>query len=606
MHRPEEVMPRILLSLTLAALFAALPGFFPPTLAHTALASPAPAEQPPDPFHEHPDALPVPQEGIAAIAAESGLFYHPSAFMAGSVAVQVLLPESSGESGLNSETWAPAQIQSVEASVAAALAWWQARVPAAQLSFTTELKVVPSAYEPIAYGVGDEGLWIGDLLRRMGHTQQSYFGQAFAAADALRQAKGSDWALTIFVVNSANDSDGRFADRRFAYAYVGGPFLVLTSDGGAYGASNLAPVIAHEIGHLFGALDQYAAAQMGCELRGGYLAVPNRNSRSGSCGGTLPSIMFDPLSAYALGAVDPFALGQIGYRDGDSDGLIDVLDTAPMLTLDAATGAGGQPLISGHAQDQPFPTNGGLGISVNRVERFEYTLGDAQWRTAALDQPLADDGRFALSLPLFDGRYTLGLRAINSVGAASAILTRSLEVRGVGPAPTFSATAPAFVGDAVLPLTLGGPAVAFQASSSPLFTDAPWRGMASQVSLALPDDQEAAYTIFVRFQLASGARSEVFTLRSVLDRTPPTGQVQQLRDGAITLAASDQGSGVVEMLIDAEPQLAAAAWQPYQARLDLPRGTAIQGVRFRDRAGNISPLYQPNAGITIGLPVVVR
>jgi hypothetical protein len=600
-------MRRVALSFLLTPWLMGLMAFPHVGIPQAARAQPAPATPTGDPFHEYPDALTVPAEGRAAIAAvNDARFYYPSAYMAGSVAVQIILPESNGESGVNTETWTPAQVEAVRGAVDAALAWWQVRVPAARLSFTSELKIVPSAYEPISYGIADEGLWIGDVLRRLGHTQQSYFAQAFAAAHSLREAGGTDWALTIFVVNSAADPDGRFADRRFAYAYIGGPFMVVTSDAGAYGSANLAPVIAHEIGHLFGALDQYAAAQMGCELRGGYLAVLNANSRYKNCGGTLPSIMFDPLSAYAAGAVDPFALGQIGYHDSDADGLIDVLDTSPTLSLEQLAATGTQPLLTGRVIDEPFPSTTGLAISINRTEYFEYNLGDGLWRPTPLDQPVADDGRFALRLPLFDGRYTLGLRAINSAGVASPPITGSLEVQGLGAQPGFSASAAPFVSTPQLPLTLGGPATAYQLSLSPAFKGATWQPISSYLTFTLPSAHDGAQTVFVRFRTASGAVSELFALRTMLDRTPPTGQIQQLASGALVLTADDSGSGVAEMLLDVEPQLASATWEPYQAQLALPDGARLYGVRFRDRAGNVSPRYAPAASQSLALPLIIR
>ena len=70
----------------------------------------------------------------------------------------------------------------------------------------------------------------------MGFTAANYFEQAYSADDSLRRARHADWATTIFIVNSTGKANGRFADGHFAYAYVGGPFLVITSDAGPYGA----------------------------------------------------------------------------------------------------------------------------------------------------------------------------------------------------------------------------------------------------------------------------------------------------------------------------------------------------------------------------------
>jgi hypothetical protein len=531
--------------------------------------------------------------------------YHPSAYLVGRVAVRLVLPESNGVIDRDQERWSSAQIAQVEHATDAALRWWQARLPLAKLSFVRETSVVPSNYEPVNYALADEGLWLGDVLRALGYRQQNYFAQAFAAADELRHEHKADWALTIFIVNSANDADGRFADGRFAYAYIGGPFLVMTSDVGAYGIDGLAPVLAHEIGHAFGALDQYAAAQVPCHQRGGYLDVPTRNSRYGGCGGTEQSIMLDPVPAYTNNSVDQWALGQLGYRDGDGDNVIDVLDTTPTLDIAPAPSplAAQQPHLRGIAADQPYTSPLGIGLSINKIERIEYRLDGEDWHIAGLNS-LEKDGAFELTLPLYDGFYSVGLRAVNSIGAASPIVTRSLEVAGLGTMPTYHASLPPYVAGPTVTLTLSGPAAQFQIGESAVFDTTPWQPMRSQVSLRLASDIEGPRRLYVRFRDARGALSPVYTIDTVVDRTPPQGHVQRRSNGSLELQARDEGSGVASMQVRTAPQIA-DDWQSFQSNMTLPADATLLGVRYRDRAGNISPTYLLQ-GTSVTLPLVLR
>ena len=186
------------------------------------------------------------------------------------------LPESNGTVDPSSEGWTESQIAEVEAEILGALNWWREVLPEADLSFTYELHArVPTSYEPIAHPQDDEGLWIAETLASLGYEGPDHFEQVFAYVNALRQAQDADWAFTIFIVNSAADADGMFDDYYFAYAYVGGPFTVLTYDNDGYGIANMDAVLTHEMGHIFGALDQYAGAGVPCDERSGYLDIPN-------------------------------------------------------------------------------------------------------------------------------------------------------------------------------------------------------------------------------------------------------------------------------------------------------------------------------------------
>jgi len=363
--------------------------------------------------------------------------------MAGTVSVRVLLPESDGGADPSAEDWTPDGVAAVTVQVQAALDWWAARLPLAQLRFLPTVQIVPTRYEPISHT--DERPWVSDVLARAGFADADPFEQAYAAA-AQRIAEGSDWSTTIFIVNSAADGDGRFPDNMFGYAYVGGPYLVVTSDAGPYGAGHLAPIIAHELGHIFGALDQYAAANVPCDQRSGYLDAPSLNSQVGGCPLNVQSIMRDPAAAFPQGAIDVGALAQLGYRDSDGDGIIDPLDTTPVLALDPPPAVATQlPTLAGSAHDEPLPASGQPAHSIN-ILSLEYRVDGGAWRAAA---PTWDDERFALTPVLYDGDHTLEVRAVNSAGNRSEPALRQLSVTGAGPPPAAPTTYQVF-----LPLVL--------------------------------------------------------------------------------------------------------------------------------------------------------
>lgn len=557
------------------------------------------------------DALmpPPPGAGILAAASEScGL----SQYMAGSVAVRLVLPESSGAIDRSSADWTAAQIAAIRSHVQAGLDWWVARLPLARLSFQLQVEVVPTDYEPIAYGLSEEGRWIGDTLARLGFTGATYFDQAYAAANALRAERGTDWATTIFVVNSAGQASGAFADGRFAYAYIGGPFMVLTADAGAYGSSRIATVVAHELGHIFGALDQYAAAGIRCDQRSGYLDTPTSNSQFEGCGTSFPSIMLEPLGAFAAGQVDASALHQLGYRDSDADGLIDPLDTMPTLELQdhSLASSTGRPLIRGIARDVAFPSASLPAVSLNPIRAVEYRVDGGPWMTASPTDGAFDGVRepFSAELPLYDGSYLLEVRAINSIGVSSPPLASRIEVAWVGPSPAYTVTAPAVTASRSLELELDGPAAtaALQISASPDFADASWQPFAPRLSYQLAG-ADGPRTIYVRFRDQFALVSLPFRVTTVLDTTPPHGRAVRLPadPSLLRLEAYDAATEVVA--VELAPANRPAEWHPFAPEIRIMGVPATPiTVRFRDAAGNVSPAYQATLGYRTGLPIVRR
>jgi hypothetical protein len=558
------------------------------------------------------DALQPPphKPTIAAANDFKPSIFQPSAFLAGRVAVQLIFVESDGRIEPSTRNWTNQQVALASSQIATALEWWRARLPNARVEFDITSQVVASSYEPIEHGLSTEGLWVGDTLKNMGFDASNYFEQAYNSDESLRRVRHADWATTIFIVNSTGKANGRFADGHFAYAYVGGPFLVITSDAGPYGANQLTPVVAHEFGHIFGALDQYAAAETACTQQSGYLAVPSTNSQANNCGSRFICIMLEPLSAYPAGEIDASALGQVGYRDSDGDGIPDPIDTKPATdVLINQPSAGGRPIVTASAIDQPFPSPAGQSVTINTISRIEYRADGGEW----IALPPADGAydssteKASTALPLYDGPHNLEFRSINIVGAASPIKNASVYVSGVGPAPAYEVSVPQLSNTSTIKIGLGAPAGSMvQVSEDPFFGNATWVGATPAATWQF-DNNDGKRTVYIRFRDSAGIESAPFARTLLLDRTAPTGRatLREKPNPEIAIQAQDAGSGVdaMQIIADGNP----GQWQPYQSLMPLSQAIAAAGtiqIRLRDMAGNTSQPF--SIANPIYLPLVIR
>jgi len=207
------------------------------------------------------DAFEAPMEArVSVYGSNAPGTYQTSSFMVGKVAVGVVLPESSG----GTEDWTPERQSDVLSRIVSGLDWWvQKGGSAAHLTFYYEPRFgVPTQYEPIAMqGAADEETWVSDIFRGMGYTSGfTRFDRARAYDAYLRRTYHTDWAFALIVVDSLNDADGQFADGHFAWAYVMGPYAVMTYDNDGYSISRMSVVATHETGHVFGAAARSSSA----------------------------------------------------------------------------------------------------------------------------------------------------------------------------------------------------------------------------------------------------------------------------------------------------------------------------------------------------------
>lgn len=343
----------------------------------------------------------------------------------GSVAVSVVLPESTGAIDPDSENWDSARQSTVITKVVSALNWWVGQYPysMAHLSFTYVYRFgVPTGYEPIIHPKSEQGLWISEVMTALGHTAtaSTIFTAVTAYDNELRDSQKTDWAFTIFVADSLNHTAGEFPDGWFAYAYIGGPFVVMTYGNDGWGIDRMDQVLVHEMGHIFRAGDEYCKAGYSCcDATGyyGYLNVLNSN-----CGSGVSCVMNDNSTV-----ICPVTRQQLGWRDSDGDGCPDILDVPPTVTLtpyapDPTSNA--MPIYTGSASVSTYPNQlySGADVTVNRIAGVEFRVDGGAWRQGAASDGAFDGGTeaYTFTTPAMPtGTHTVEVRAVDSSGNAT-------------------------------------------------------------------------------------------------------------------------------------------------------------------------------------------
>jgi len=361
-----------------------------------------------------PDAFQVPDEARAELAAllqgsppPAGLAPYGATpddtteYMMGDVWVTVVLLESNGTIDAQTENWTTTEISQVKGEIQEGLQWWKDTLLAApsvtplddldfHVDFTYADSPVATGYEPIGRPQSDEGLWIDSFLNQVGYNSgSSYFADVTRWDHDRRIANNSHWSYTVFVVDSSADADGMFSDGYFAYAYLGGPFTVLTYDNDGWGIGRMGQVFAHESGHIFYALDEYPGAGRYTD-RSGYYNTQNLNASDGhpDPNSRVASIMAEANLqdvAYANHTSSPSSLQMLGWKDSDGDGIFDALDVPLTLTgTGGYNGAAHQYEFSGTSAVQTLTNLNPWGLSnditTNTVDRIQYRLDGGAWQ----------------------------------------------------------------------------------------------------------------------------------------------------------------------------------------------------------------------------------
>ena len=246
-------------------------------------------------------------------------WWETSAFMTGTVTVQVVFMESNGAIQPNTFNWNPGEKDTAYQEIKDGLDWWEAQEPDAHLSFNVlPYETFSTGYEPTTLAHNQDVYFIDQYLISKNYTTSYgnpvHYWKNKKFNDDLRTAHNTDWAFTIYVVTG----NATFSDNWFGYAYRSGPYVMMTYQNDGWGPSRMDLVTAHETGHIFGAGDQYNPACTSCTAQYGYLQVANSNCYL--CSGALSIMKGNTL------IVDSSAAGQVGWLDTDGDGVLDPVD----------------------------------------------------------------------------------------------------------------------------------------------------------------------------------------------------------------------------------------------------------------------------------------
>ncbi|TWU45386.1 Dockerin type I repeat protein [Novipirellula aureliae] len=380
-------------------------------------------------------------------------------FLLGSVAVTPVFFESNGDIDQETQDWVAADINATIAKITEGVNWWSDTLDTLDtvheldftFDFTHALHPVETPYELIDRKSQDFELAVADWMDSLGYSGSSSVQTAVQQFNHDQRIKlGTDWAFTIFVIDSSDDpvlgdaiedpddpddNDGFFpADGYFrgAFAYAGGLFMVTPS-------SRPAATIAHEMGHIFWTRDEYPGGGSWYDQRG-YYNTQNTNAADDAPVGYEQEISIMrsgiPLNeAYDLHVSPDSTLAMLGWQDSDGDGIFDLadvpLDFDGVGYFDRATSIYH---FSGAASAVPLKNENSVGpqsdITLNRISELQYRLDEGDWISAAVPDSARAD--FDLELSIDTPFERIDWRVVDSeVGVTSELVSGGVNTPAI-------------------------------------------------------------------------------------------------------------------------------------------------------------------------------
>lgn len=334
-------------------------------------------------------------------------------FMLGSVTVTPIFLESDGSIDQQTQNWTAAEIDSVLDKITAGANWWSDLLDTFDtvhtLTFTVDdtfaRNPINTGYEPIDRPSNNYSRYVGDFLDTVGVDPSLQLDDGMLAFNHSQREKfGTDWAFSLFIVDSSDDPDGYFGEGgafRGAFAFPGGMYVVSPS-------TRPVSTFTHEMGHIFWAFDEYAGGGSYSETRG-YYDSQNTNARNNPAPGFQQevSIMadFDRLiSAFATHTSPASTLAVIGWQDSDGDGVFDVLDVPLHLSGSGAFDSRTSRFhFSGEASVGTLRNLNSSGnqsdITINRISSLDVSIDGGEWLSVATPNTSTATFDLAVSVP---------------------------------------------------------------------------------------------------------------------------------------------------------------------------------------------------------------
>lgn len=523
-------------------------------------------------------------------------YYETSEYFIGRVAVGIVFLESNGAIDPSTETWTSPEELNVISEIQTALTWWANQNPSAGVSFRYDIHYrVPTKYEPINRPHTDENLWIGEALSYLGCSDTYYFTQVRDYINGLRTTLNTNWAFAIFVVDSSNDVDGMFTDNYFAYAYLGGPFLVMTYDNNGWGIGDMDRVTAHEAGHIFYATDEYD----GITEYSGYLNVADAEGSGG---------IMDESNWYLSSGTR----GQVGWRDSDGDGTLDILDTFPDSKLLAYSPDPTNDInltYTGVVTETPYPNTNpkgtGKDVTINTIVNVEYKVDSGAWLNATATDGLFDETEedFIFTTPsLSSGIHSIEARGKNSVGNIEASFAAdTVTVDMTPPITNINYSLPNYVSDTTVYISQqtsftfsASDDISGVADTYYKLDSGPWKSYTAQFTLS--GNFDGTHTLHYYSVDNAGNEELAKSFSAVIDNTGPTVSFVFSTNGSVLRASNvnvswiglDDGSGVdhYEIRIDVE-DYNNEGLSTSHTLLEISEGSHKVYVKAVDKLGNL-------------------
>ena len=410
----------------------ALPETMRPSLRRMLAGRPAPSAHPMAPVNEAPPTLRGFGPSGNRIATFAGAPRNDvMEFLQGTVVVAVIIPDSNGAIDPKTESWKPEDLATTKQRLEEGVLRYLDYDPTGDVTFVFHYEsanpgglpdTVACDYEAVNYSTlqysNDYIPWCG-ILGSLGHPCTQNWPPFYDYLNELRDQYQADWAFLIKVINEESWFNSG-APTNTAHADVNGPTTTLYTTNGP-------EVYTHELGHIFGALDEYCGSN-GCPeptYESGYLGVTDGNAQgqqglgfNGGHGEMAQSLMVSNTTE----SVTPYSMQAWGISDSDGDGVPDVQSGRPdtAFELDEVQ-ADGTVFVTGTTRVTPLPTTHGKppGTSVKSVRGVEWRVDGNAWQAADATDGAFDAGveAFSATVPgLTAGVHVIEARGVDSRG----------------------------------------------------------------------------------------------------------------------------------------------------------------------------------------------